>query len=633
MACKRAIAYTRVSSAQQAGDDKFSHEYQEERIRRACKARGYDVVMVLYEVEKRWELDRPELNKARQAIRDGKADVLMSMTMDRFSSEQTHLYILLFEIEQAGGQLEFADQHYEDTLEGEFLRNVANFMAKVEIERISRRARQGHTGARNAGHYTGRRPLGYRIDKDKHLAVDQSEAPLVRRIFSDVAEGVPLRHLIDVLEQEGYTTSQGGSQWYTKTIRGIIKNTVYKGLWRGGKTETHREKVLGQVKPVTSKRPEEEQGPIFPCARIVTDDLWERAGARLALNAETSARNNKSPENHLLRSFAFCGECGHALHARNAIKGKRRARYHCGNQRKRACPKPSILQEKLDAEVWERVWETVMNPGHVLQKIIEQAHDGTLELRIAELNALIEGLEKQVKGLTKGIGNAWADGDEPLAKDLEAQRRPRETTLSGYRLDLAVLEEQVRQQEELEHLPSRLEAMAHGHAEAFNTMSREAKQSLLAKLRLRVELGTGFPDSKLKNRCRITMQPTPEMFYGWDEDNDDWFFDVEDLAGEALRILTNPTPTEEQQRLIEEAQKRLSPEQRAANEASLSLSPEERRRIANGRSLTREKIDVEKIAAELLEQLTPEERRRIAEEQRSENSAIAERNADIVRPA
>jgi site-specific DNA recombinase len=589
----RVIIYCRVSSQQQATDDKSSHEYQERRCREACEARGYEVVQVLKEVDKRWELDRPELDKARQAIKGGQANILMAMVMDRLSSDTKHLYLILDDIERAGGRLEFADQEFEDTPEGRFLRSVATFMAELEILRIKARARQGHESSALAGLPVGRRPLGYQIDgvkKDRHYALEDAEVPLVRRIFQDVADGVEISQLIRDLEREGHKTSTGHDTWWPASIHRIIRNTVYRGTWRTKKTQTDQEKISGRLKTVTRKRSLEEQGPEFPCPRIVSDELWDQANARLNLNQAESPRNSArdpgkvvKPKTHLVRSpFGKCGVCGHALIAVPAKNG-RTARYKCGNTAKGQCPGPSITQSRMDAEVWSRVGLVINSPGHALKKMVEQAHDGTLEAKVAELEITVSKLAKQVAGQSRGIARAWGNDDESLAEDLEAERKPLGEALVQAEQELIELQEQVRQQADLENLPSRLEQLWNEGSADFQNLNYDQKRNLLAKLHLKAELFpdlTGAPSSDGRGlslgRARITMELTPDLLYGWNAEDDFWGFDPEEMVGEALNILHPRELSDEEQQQIAEAQARLTPEQRKANEDFLKLTPEKR---------------------------------------------------------
>lgn len=137
---RRAIIYCRVSSEREAADAKTSLDNQEATCRRACAERGYEVVQVLQQVASRSALDRPELEKAIRAIDGAEADILMATTMDRLSGGSKHAYILLEDIAEAGGRVEFVDQ---DASEVRFLQSIRAFLAEVELERLSHRVRQG----------------------------------------------------------------------------------------------------------------------------------------------------------------------------------------------------------------------------------------------------------------------------------------------------------------------------------------------------------------------------------------------------------------------------------------------------------------------------------------------------------
>lgn len=357
------------------------------------------------------------------------------------------------------------------------------------------------------------------------------------------------------LEEEGVKTSIGGDTWSTPGIRYIIHSEIYKGIWRGQKTKTSLEKVKGETKSVTVPRPVEEQGPIFPCPRIVSDDLWEAANARLALNAAESARNNRHPETHLVRQpFGFCGECGHSLHCTPASSG-RKARYICGNKVKGACSRPSVRQDEMDAEVWERVSAIANNPGAALKKLIDQAHDGTLDARIAEVETTVAKLAQESANLSKGITHAWRNGNEQLAKDLEVEQKPLAKVLRDAEAELAALQEQAKRQAEFEALPSQLERMLKEDDEQFENMTWQQKRSLMAKLNLKTLLYAAKPDLGLtpgwttsdtpqkpltvadRTRIMYALNRLPEFMYGWNEEEDFWEFDPEDLIETAVEIL------------------------------------------------------------------------------------------------
>jgi DNA invertase Pin-like site-specific DNA recombinase len=138
---ERCAIYCRVSSE---NPDTTPLAVQEEECRKAAEERGYEVVGVYTDTSSQGALGQPGFSDVLQAIKDGIADIVMATAIDRLSRDATNVYIIMDDIEKAGGQLEFANQEFEDTPEGRFLRSVQAFMAKVELARLSHRTRQGH---------------------------------------------------------------------------------------------------------------------------------------------------------------------------------------------------------------------------------------------------------------------------------------------------------------------------------------------------------------------------------------------------------------------------------------------------------------------------------------------------------
>jgi site-specific DNA recombinase len=81
----------------------------------------------------------------------------------------------------------------------------------------------------------GRRPYGYRhrdITPARTgtgpLVIDQSEAAVVRRIFSEYVRGVSQRQIALGLMADGVPTLTR-AQWYATTVRGMLMNSLYAG--------------------------------------------------------------------------------------------------------------------------------------------------------------------------------------------------------------------------------------------------------------------------------------------------------------------------------------------------------------------------------------------------------------------
>ena len=114
--------------------------------------------------------------------------------------------------------------------------------------------------------------LGYDKDEDGNLAINEKQAKIVRRIYTDYLDGKGTNRIARELEDEGITGWNGKAKWYESTIRKIISNEKYKGDALLQKTYT--------VDFLTKKRVEnngevpqyyvEESHPA-----IIEKDMWE----------------------------------------------------------------------------------------------------------------------------------------------------------------------------------------------------------------------------------------------------------------------------------------------------------------------------------------------------------------------
>ncbi len=87
-----AVIYCRVSTIDQ--EDNTSLETQEKDSRAYCAERGYSVEAVFKDVHSGFDMDRPGLRAALDAIQQGAADVLVVRKLDRLSRKQTHQAML-----------------------------------------------------------------------------------------------------------------------------------------------------------------------------------------------------------------------------------------------------------------------------------------------------------------------------------------------------------------------------------------------------------------------------------------------------------------------------------------------------------------------------------------------------------
>lgn len=425
----RAAIYCRVSTAGQ--EDGSSLETQETSCRAFASDHGWVVAEFYREVFTGAELfDRPQLGKLREAVRRREVDVVIAHALDRLTRNQAHLDVILSEADYAGVAIELVTERLEDTPEGRLLQSVRGFVAEVERLKIAERTERGRRARTEKGKLLpgGKPPYGYRWrDTDKGaLDPDPLTAPILQRIFQDYMSGTPLRTLADHLSAEGIPTSTGRPKWMATTIRCMLRNPAYMGEARAWRYSCTRIKGGGWR---TQVRPLEEQVPL-PAGTVpalVDEGTWHAVQARFARNKAEAPRNNRHPEESLLRGgYVRCGYCGNTVIAFVHSAG---LMYRCcvASKEIAGCRSSNVLVKTLDQAVWEKVEAVVTQPEIIALQLERLQKDNDTGADIAALDRQLDSIDKQRKRVARGV--AALDDDEAAApllvelKGLAAQKR------------------------------------------------------------------------------------------------------------------------------------------------------------------------------------------------------------------
>jgi site-specific DNA recombinase len=381
----RAAIYTRVSSTGQ--EDNYSLPTQETACRDFAAKRGWQIVAVYSDVHTRTELwERQQLTALRDAVRRRDVDALICYAIDRLSGDPVHLGVVLSEAEHHGVAVEFVTEPVDDSPEGQLIRFVRGYAAKVEHEKIKERTMRGRiarveSGKPNVG---PRPPFGYAWadDRDKdgkpikvRLIENSETAPVVRRIFRELAGGTSARQVGLRLSAEGIPTPTGKTHWTTATITLLVKHPVYTGNACAGRYR--RERVKGHGKGWRYMRRDTSETLLLPgvAPALVSAELAGAAVARLAANKQHSTRNNKHPEASLLRGYVICGYCGCQLRAVTPRAHGTLYRCNQANRDAHGCPGFLLQAHFLDAAVWQGMRERLLNRDLIAAELARLERD------------------------------------------------------------------------------------------------------------------------------------------------------------------------------------------------------------------------------------------------------------------
>lgn len=359
-----------------------------------------------------WE--RKKLSRLREMARNHEFDVLIFSRFDRLSRNQTHMVIVLEEMQRLGIRVECVFEDLDSTPQGELLRHVMGFVAEIEREKIIERTQGGVTKRLNDGKLLpGYKPrYGYRwIDprakKKEACELDEEEAEVVREIYRlNNVERRPVERIAHILSDREVPTPMGKQYWDKSTVYRILTDIRYTGRAMARRDKVER--VGGKLQ--RTRRPDDEifqlpDGLVPPNIDIET---FNEAQEILAMNKMESRRNVPNSVNDLLRcGHVRCGYCGRIMTGSETRSGSRKIKgtvtrfYMCFYKYRsnRRCEYgPSIAVKKIDAIVWEYVGELIKD-----FTLVEQA------IAIAKESG---GFTSDLKGIDESIASAKINQDQ-----------------------------------------------------------------------------------------------------------------------------------------------------------------------------------------------------------------------------
>ena len=163
---KRVSTYARVSTEDQAKHG-YSLPSQIEACRKYAEERGW---LVAAEISDNGvsgaALDRPGLDRIRDMAQSEEISGVVVYELDRLSRKLAHQLIIEEELGQAGVSVHYVLGDYEDTDEGQLMKQIRGAIAEFERAKIRERMRRGRRACVKSGNTLvhGCSPYGYRLE-------------------------------------------------------------------------------------------------------------------------------------------------------------------------------------------------------------------------------------------------------------------------------------------------------------------------------------------------------------------------------------------------------------------------------------------------------------------------------------
>jgi site-specific DNA recombinase len=242
----RAAGYIRVSTEEQAAHG-HGLEAQERAIRAFAESQGYELLDVIADPGisgATRPAERPGFARIAELARTGDVAILLVWKFDRLARQIVYSVVTANELSERGVAIRSVTEPIDtSTTMGRTIFAVLAGMAEQERQAITERTWHGRREkARQGGYACGGVPFGYRADQDGALAIDESEAAIVRRIFALREAGMGIKTIARSLNALGLATRRG-KPWRHGGIAYILDNPRYRGaveyLFRWSGAEQH----------------------------------------------------------------------------------------------------------------------------------------------------------------------------------------------------------------------------------------------------------------------------------------------------------------------------------------------------------------------------------------------------------
>ena len=324
--------------------------------------------------------DRPEFQQMISDAKKKNFGYVLVYKFDRFSRDRYNSLLYKRELKKCGVKVISVTEYISDDPQGILFESIIDGYSEFYSAELAQKVKRGNRESRLKGQYTGGWvPYGYKIENKKYL-INEEEAAVVRKIFTDASNGVTFNSICNELNSQGLR--HNGKEFNFHYISKLIKNEKYIG------------KVTVDGELFTN---------IVPA--IISEELFEMASKNSKSNKARMAHFRPSAD-YLLSGKLYCGYCGGKYVGESGTGRNNLPRYYykCGNKkvRKEPCESKSMRKEFLEDLVVDKI-KTAILESKALEAIAENLCEA-FNSSITE-DPMLSANEKALQKTKKEIDN------------------------------------------------------------------------------------------------------------------------------------------------------------------------------------------------------------------------------------
>jgi site-specific DNA recombinase len=255
-------------------------------------------------------LDRPALDRLRDAAQRGECDAVGVVSPDRLARHDAHQWLLVEELEKFQVQLMFLENPCGDSPQGKLLTQMPVRLAEYERAQMLERTRRGRLDKARRGGYLpwayrcyGSRSLPKRSDSPPQVRIEPTQAEVIREMYRLLVDEQLSCRQIAKHRTATHTPTPSGRHvvWLPGVVRNMVSNRIYSGETR----YNCRQSVAPRYRPSprasalgdkTGRRYRSESEWVWRAApAIISRERFDQAQRQLQRNAALSLRHYHPP--------------------------------------------------------------------------------------------------------------------------------------------------------------------------------------------------------------------------------------------------------------------------------------------------------------------------------------------------
>lgn len=355
---------------------------------------------------------RPAFQKMIKDSETGAFSVVIVWKLDRFARNRYDAATYRHMLQANGVKIVSAMENISDSPEGIILEGLMESLAEYYSANLAENVRRGLYDSALERKMLSQPTFGYRKSSDGKYEIDETQASIVRRVFTEYANGKPYMQIIDDLNAEGITTGHG-HEFTNNSLRYMLKNEKYIGIYR--------------YKDIL------DENGIPP---IIDRELYDRVQKERKRRSFT--RKRKKPtggDEYLLTGKLFCGHCGRQIVGESVRnKGGNTYRYYtCTGTKtpsRNGCTKKRVPKDWIENEVIRIINEEVLTDTFIdlmAAEVLRYQESAEVNRTTQILTDQLTEIKRKINNIVAAIQNGiWSETTGEVLRNLEAEQKATE---------------------------------------------------------------------------------------------------------------------------------------------------------------------------------------------------------------